>query len=227
MPSLSLLWQRAREAVTDAGRFVMEDRPVIPPVVQGRNGALDLLVIDRSPSMTMGTDYPPNRLAGACEAARRFLGQRLESRPDALVGLIVFGYTARWLVRPVPLRSHHAQLVAALRKIDCQEYTNIGGALQAATREARRFAELSERRVLLLTDGESNCEPEPEGVATKAKEEGLQLDIVGIGGSPKEVNEPMLRRMASVVGGQQRYWFIRSLPALLEKFQELALREVK
>jgi hypothetical protein len=41
------------------------------------------------------------------------------------------------------------------------------------------------------------------------------------------VNELDLRRMASVVNGKLRYWFIESSYELVARFQALALRELK
>ena len=64
-------------------------------------------------------------------------------------------------------------------------------------------------------------------MATSLKGRGIQLDIIGIGGSPAEVNEADLKRMASVVNGQRRYWFIESADALVERFEALALREIR
>lgn len=63
-------------------------------------------------------------------------------------------------------------------------------------------------------------------VATELKARGIQLDIVGIGGSPAHVNEADLKRMASVIHRQLRYWFIESADALVERFEALALREI-
>ena len=51
-------------------------------------------------------------------------------------------------------------------------------------------------------------------------------NIIGIGGSPSEVNERDLKRMASVANGRLRYWFIESADALAERFEALALREI-
>ena len=52
----------------------------------------------------------------------------------------------------------------------------------------------------------------------------MQLDIIGIGGSPADVDEDSLRRMASVVNGEIRYWFILSVGELVRKFEFLGLR---
>ena len=57
------------------------------------------------------------------------------------------------------------------------------------------------------------------------KNAGIQLDIIGIGGTPEEVNESELRDLASVVNGSVRYWFIRSADELLMRFESLTVRE--
>ena len=105
--------------------------------------------------------------------------------------------------------------------------TNIGEALKLAAREAERVPSPANPTVILLTDGGSNHGPDPVKVAAALKGRDIQLDIIGIGGSPAEVNEADLKRMASVVNGQLRYWFIESSDALVDRFEALALREVR
>ena len=82
-------------------------------------------------------------------------------------------------------------------------------------------------QVILLTGGASNHGPNPVKVAASLKAKGIQLDIIGIGGSPADVNEPDLKQMASVINGQLRYWFIESSDALVDRFEPLALREFR
>ena len=81
-------------------------------------------------------------------------------------------------------------------------------------------------RLVILTDGDWNTGGDPEPVAERLKADGIQIDIIGIGGSPEEVNEPCLKRMASVVDGELRYWFIDSVGELVRRFETLALRKV-
>src|SRR5207247_9872533 len=105
--------------------------------------------------------------------------------------------------------------------------TNITAGLAVAQREHQKFCTPRERRIVLLTDGESNTGSDPVAAATGIKSSGIQLDIIGIGGSPREVNEKNLKRMASVVRGELRYWFIGSVGELVQRFETLALREIK
>jgi len=40
------------------------------------------------------------------------------------------------------------------------------------------------------------------------------------------VNEAQLKKVASVLEGQLRYWFIRDTPSLVRRFEALALGKV-
>jgi len=79
------------------------------------------------------------------------------------------------------------------------------------------------RRVILLTDGDHNTGPEPNGSAQRLKEAGVEINCIGIGGSPKEVNESLLKEVASTnPDGSPKYCFIEDTQALIRKFEKLA-----
>jgi hypothetical protein len=67
---------------------------------------------------------------------------------------------------------------------------------------------------------------DPVRAAEQLKQAGIRLDIIGIGGSPSQVNEHELKQMASFFEGQLRYWFIRDTATLVRKFEALALGKV-
>jgi Mg-chelatase subunit ChlD len=104
--------------------------------------------------------------------------------------------------------------------------TNIGEGLVLARKELARAQAPTNPTVILLTDGDSNQGPDPVQTAKELKADGVQLDIIGIGGSPADVNEWDLKRMASVANDRFHYWFIESADALVERFEALALREI-
>ena len=58
------------------------------------------------------------------------------------------------------------------------------------------------------------------------KQSGVTIDCVGIGGEPSDVDEPLLRAIASfhADGVTPRYAFIGDKSNLIEKFEELAGR---
>jgi len=96
--------------------------------------------------------------------------------------------------------------------------------LSSAGKVIRTIRNRRSPRIVLLTDGHST-EGDPLTTAAKIKTDGIQLDIIGIGGSPSEVDEKSLRQMASVVDGEIRYWFIRSVGDLVRRFEFLGLRK--
>lgn len=81
-------------------------------------------------------------------------------------------------------------------------------------------------RVLLLTDGEHNTGPAPDkrsGIAEQLKERGVCIDVIGIGGRPRDVNASMLKRVASKNSdGSPRYCFIGDKAELVREFKRLA-----
>lgn len=182
---------------------------------------VDVLVIDVSGSMGW-TDYPPNRLEGAKDAAQRFLEKRATTNPNAVAGIVAFGSSAHVVAHLHPVRKHLQPLCTELRALSCGGATNTGAGLELAQEELRTAPRSSSRRIILLTDGHATGGPDAEQVADAAKEDGVQLDIIGVGGTRDEVNEPVLRRMAS----KNRHWFIKSVGELVEKFEALALREI-
>ena len=80
------------------------------------------------------------------------------------------------------------------------------------------------QRVLLLTDGHHchGCEPLP--IAERLKQAGVQIDCIGIGGSPLAVDERLLRQIASInpATGLPRYRFIKDQQTLVTHFRNLA-----
>jgi len=184
-----------------------------------------ILDIDVSPSMEQ-CDYHPTLLEGAKRAAQRYLAVMSRQEPETLIGVVDFHGEDELVTHPLPIGHHHRQLLEFLMRLHTGSCTNIGAALQLAGRELTRIRSPRQPTVILLTDGESNQGPDPLTVSEELKARGIQLDIIGIGGSSAEVNEMDLKRMASVKNGQLRYWFIESADALVEQFEALALREL-
>ncbi|MEW5802082.1 MAG: vWA domain-containing protein [bacterium] len=188
--------------------------------------SLDIILLDVSGSMAE-RDYPPSRLAAAKDASFGFLKQLQDSNPNACVGVVSFSTRARIVHQPVRLKDDYARIGDVIDNLRCESSTNIAEGLTISKAVISKCKGASVPRVLMLTDGYDNEGGNPEQIAQELKGRGIQLDIIGIGGSPAEVNEPQLERMASVVDGELHYWFIRSVGDLVRKFEVLALREVK
>jgi len=79
------------------------------------------------------------------------------------------------------------------------------------------------RRIIMLTDGEHNGFSNPEKVADRLKNTGVIIDCIGIGGTPKDVDEKLLKKIASRdQNGTIRYCFIGDQQTLLRKYEDLA-----
>lgn len=81
-------------------------------------------------------------------------------------------------------------------------------------------------RLLVLTDGEHNSGRAPDargGIAEQLKKRGVCIDVIGIGGSPSELNEALLKRVAAKnADGSPRYCFIGDKSELVREFKRLA-----
>lgn len=186
---------------------------------------LDILLLDVSSSMTK-TDYRPSRLAGAKQASLGFIERVAEFNPESAIGVISFSTRARIVSMPVPAENGMYSLKQTMDGLGTDMFTNMPAGLRLSEKVIQKFNTVSPR-ILLLTDGHSNVGGSPVQVAEQLKGCGVQIDIIGIGGSPTDVNENELRTMASVVDGETRYWFIKSVGELVQKFENLAIREIK
>ena len=190
-----------------------------------RGYEVNVVVIDVSGSMDE-RDYKPSRLEGAKKAFNHFLDTLKERNQIVMVGLVEFSSKARLAFTPLPLSENITKMRKAAQELSTISSTNIGAGLLVAANTISKIQLSENPKIILLTDGHSNTGRNPKIVAGEIKSAGIQLDIIGIGGSPIEVNEPELKKMASVVNGGLRYWFIETVPELVKRFESLALREL-
>ncbi len=201
-----------------------------------------ILAIDASPSMD-DTDWPPSRLAAAIAAAVALIARKLKIAPDDEVGIVAYASKAWWVAQPAVVRKKHTTLRGALSGIRTRCATNITSALQLAGPALRRGQRptLLDRllppikvadsdgcvpRIVILSDGFHNTGDSPRGEAKALKKKGVCIDCVGIGGKPSDVDEKLLKAIASTHadGVTPRYTFIGDKGELIEKFEELAGR---
>ena len=201
-----------------------------------------ILAIDASPSMD-DADWPPSRLAAAQEAAIALIERKCRITPEDQVGVVAYASRAWWVCAMCAVGQEHRNMCRALRGIKTKNATNITAALKAAesTFVASHRRSFLDRllppatakmetegtpRIILLTDGGHNYGVCPRPVAESLKQSGVTIDCVGIGGEPSDVDEPLLKAIASVCadGVTPRYAFIGDKNNLIEKFEELAGR---
>ena len=164
------------------------------------------------------------------------------------MGIIGFSSNATLLHPPICLDKNSGSLEGALRRANGSCGTNFTAALELAesclcgrpienffTKAlAKIFCEEDAtpktptrrngpQRIIMLTDGEHNARSLPLAAASRLKNAGVVIDCIGIGGSPADVDEKLLKQIASQnPDGSPRYCFIGDQQQLLRKYQTLA-----
>ena len=182
-----------------------------------RQGIEAIVALDISNSM-MAEDVAPNRL----DRAKQMLSKLMDNMVNDKVGLVVFAGDA---FIQLPITCDYVSAKMFLNSIQPNLIKTQGTAIGAAlSTSIRCFGEKSDasRAIILITDGE-NHEDDAVTVAKRAKEEGIQVLVVGIGkpeGSPipmpgtnnfikdrqgnvvvSKLNEDMCREIAQAGGG--------------------------
>jgi len=210
-----------------------------------------LSLIDLSPSMDWN-DYEPSRKAGAIKANIELLKLKLEFSPQDMMGIVGFGDDAKLLHPLVCLSTGSASLRKALKDPQGSCGTNFTSALKLAKSHlfscdstmtdepllsrilSMAFLEPADqsecpddskmlRRIIMLTDGEYNRGGSPLKIASELKSRGVVIDCIGIGGSPEDIDERVLKQIASRnPDGSIRYSFIGDQGKLIKKYRSLA-----
>ena len=182
-----------------------------------------VFVLDRSLSMGK-KDFKPTRLDGAKGGVEAALEKRTHLSPDDRVALVAFNGIAT-VESPLVSLSETAGLKTRLACLTPDDGTDLAAGLTAACglfREAEpRTRDRLLRRVLLLTDGHGG---KPKRVAQTLKTDlAVLLEVIGIGGDPAEVNEELLRQVATTdETGFTHYWFIDDTSRLVQHYEDLA-----
>jgi Mg-chelatase subunit ChlD len=199
-----------------------------------------IVVLDVSPSMEE-RDWPPSRLAAAQDATEALIARKRSLAPNDRVGIVAYDDAGHIVAKPTQLDDGHRTLISALRQVQTGSGTDIGAGLLAAGRLffkhgvqgffRRLFLPVGTeaplaRRIVLLSDGHHNGSRNPRRIAKLFKRHGVIIDCVGIGGAPSDVDESLLKSLATVdpENGLPRYAFIGDKANLIERFKVLAGR---
>ena len=179
-----------------------------------------VLVLDASGSM-FAEDWEPSRLGAAQDAAKAFIQRLSREEPDAHVAIVAYGDHACTLCELTCVQDQ-AALSYHIDRIKCLGDTNITGALRKADRLLPNNGNVCQ--VVLLTDGHHNVGANPKRVAQKLKQFAI-IESVGIGGSPADVQENLLKSISSAYpDGTKRYRWIGDREKLVDHFHNLAGR---
>lgn len=152
-------------------------------------------VVDVSRSM-LAEDFKPNRL----EAAKRKILEFVNLKPADRIGIIMFSERAFTLLPLSTDLDLIRRIVDEIKVGFLGMGTNIGDALAlAVARGAQSLAD--NKAIVLLTDGVSNVgSMTPTQAAQEAKEKGIRVYTIGIGGS-RDAKIPL----GGSVFGRKRY----------------------
>ena len=140
-----------------------------------REGIELIIALDVSNSM-LAEDIQPSRL----EASKRAISQLVDKLSDDKIGLIVFAGEA---YTQLPITSDYVSAKLFLNSINTQivptQGTAIGAAIDLGAKSfSPNFA--GSKVLIVITDGE-NHEDDAAGAATKAAEQGIIVDAIGMG----------------------------------------------
>lgn len=179
-----------------------------------------ILALDASPSM-MDSDWPPTRLKAAQEAGCAYVHEVARDDPDAQIAIVSYSMSAKVRLGLTPA-CEIARLEKAIKKISVSSATNISSGLAAAIKLLKDCD--GANQIVLLTDGDHNWGSSPLDLIEELHK-AASVECVGIGGNPKDVNEDLLRAIASArPDGSKRYRWIGDKDQLIEHFRQAAGR---
>ena len=194
-----------------------------------------MLAIDISGSM-LAEDLKPNRI----EAAKAVASSFISGRPNDNIGLVVFASES---FTQCPLTTDHAVLLNLFKDINygmIEDGTAIGLGIANAVSRIKDSKAIS-RVIILLTDGTNNRgEIAPVTAAEIAQTFGIRVYTIGVGthgeapfprrtpfgvqyqNMPVDIDEPALKQIASITGGQYfRATDNASLQAIYKEIDQL------
>lgn len=224
------------------------------------------MVLDRSGSMAEEMNFDGQRL-NRLEVVKRVFNEfvagnrgTLDGRPNDLIGLVTFAGFADTVA---PLTLGHEALIELVKKVELvrlktEDGTAVGDAIALAAARLKTAEEaqmrvntklgedyeIKSKIIILLTDGQNNRgEHAPLEAAQLAKEWGIKIYAVGIGGDPNELvrspfgnlmlsqrtlDENTLASIAKTTGGiYRRASSANGLREIYEEIGELEKSEVE
>ncbi len=177
------------------------------------------LLIDISGSMCGELEPGVTKREGAGRAAINLALNKFQIDPDDRIGIMVFDDSYRILLEPCPIRANKPAMIRILQSLSEGGGTNLDRPLVGVRDYWDRDRDDAVRRIVLLTDGHGG---NPLRTANELKAGGVVIDVVGIGPNPREVNEKLLKRLASIVEDELRYRFIKDHRTLVQHYTQLA-----
>ncbi len=179
-----------------------------------------LVLLDNSGSMQR-TDIPPSRILVACQAVIQMLRFLLERSPLSYVGISTFSDEFHLCSEPLQVGKCFNRLVASLSCLGNSGSTEMRKGILGIQKMMASCPPDLKIVVIMLTGG-CNTGKRPVSTASEIKSEGADIWTIGIGASPSDVEEDLLRKLAS---RPEQYVFIGNYEgpqAIIEVFSHVA-----
>jgi VWFA-related protein len=177
-----------------------------------------VLVLDHSGSMSEPADNRSKtpKITALHRAAGRFVDVM---RPGARTSLLPF---SSLVDKPGPFVASKQELKGNIEKLKPEGETALFDAVLAAVQTLEAGQPEGKRAVVALTDGiDNSSRRRVEEVIERAKEAGVPLHMLGLG-RPGELDETVMKRMASQTGGE--YHHAQTEDKLIDIFEALSIR---
>jgi len=180
-----------------------------------------VLILDRSSSMS-DHDIAPDRLEAAKKAAAGYLDRVGELSPESKFSVIAYCNYPTVMCRNLAVSDNYDQILRSIEGIKSGGSTDIGNALEKAEPLFKEGC-FKSGQIVLLTDGMHNGAVDPVKVARTLKKRSVRIDCVGVGGDPRNVDEALMKRIASrEQEGVPCYHYIKDGFELVKHFKSLA-----
>lgn len=207
---------RLLDSLRERMRLGAEAMELEQPIVSDPEWSI--LIFDRSGSMSED-DYPPSRLLAAFDAGIEYVDAKRNVSPKDVISIILFDDDASVICEDVGLGKALSVLNRLKKENPVGGGTDINAGLLAAEQQLNQAHGNFRNRIVLLTDGHGG---HPIKTASRLRAKGVIIDVIGIAGTPEDVAEEELRKVASVVNGETRYRFIGDRAELLKHFKTIA-----
>jgi Mg-chelatase subunit ChlD len=176
----------------------------------------DLFVVgDISPSMEEELDPGVTKFESAIRAGVSLILGKCQVDSRDRVGIIPFDEGAE-IAHPLSeVGTDKASLIQTLQSLTIGNGTDLNAGLVEADGAFDWNLQNVVRRIVLLTDGHGGS---PEQTAASLRQRGVVLDVIGFGHDPSDVNEELLRSIAT----PSHYRFIKDHRTLVQHYTQLA-----
>lgn len=168
-------------------------------------------------------DCKPSRLGASKLAVEEYLKQRVAICPEDRIALVSFNSWGKTILPFTSIRQSPL-IIEQLTSLKAGGGTDIKAGLKEVKALLSRSSFFNDLQsiimILLLTDGQGG---HPVRLAEELKSYGVLIEVIGVGGNHSEVNETLLRKIATTdPNGINHYRFIYDTDQLVAHYSQLA-----